>query len=285
MNIRYHVELSEAERCELTALVGSGKHYARKIKRAQILLAADSGLSDDDIAAAVAVGGSTVYRTKRRFVEGNLEAALNEEPRAGADRKLTSNEEALLIATACSSPPEGRARWTLELLAGAMVELTDHDSLSRETIRRRLAENHLKPWQKDMWCIPKVDAEYVARMEAISWPCLRNPAAISWAKFLISSRTAQATQRSFVTLATPRIPYQLCEKQLPEWRRRRALRRPWALSSSWPKAPRQPAPTMSSSLSISARLRLGMSLFTVTFQLWRERGASVSHRRLGRRRR
>ena len=76
MNIRYHVELSEAERCELIALVGSGKHYARKIKRAQILLAADSGLSDEDIAAAVAVGGSTVYRTKRRFVKGNLEAAL-----------------------------------------------------------------------------------------------------------------------------------------------------------------------------------------------------------------
>ena len=104
MNIRYHVELSEAERCELTALVGSGKHYARKIKRAQILLAADSGLSDEDIAAAVAVGGSTVYRTKRRFVRGNLEAALNEEPRAGADRKLTSNEEA------SSSPPPVQAR-------------------------------------------------------------------------------------------------------------------------------------------------------------------------------
>ena len=96
-----------------------------------------------------------------------LEAALNEEPRAGADRKLTSNEEALLVATACSSPPEGRARWTLELLAGAMVKLTTDDSLSRETVRRRLAENHLKPWQKDMWCIPKVDAEYVARMEDV----------------------------------------------------------------------------------------------------------------------
>jgi Winged helix-turn helix len=116
MNIRHPIELSRAERGELTALAGGGQRSARKIKRAQILLAADSGLSDDDIAAAVAVGGSTVYRTKRRFVEGNLEAALNEEPRAGADRKLTSNEEALLIATACSSPPEGRARWTLEFL-------------------------------------------------------------------------------------------------------------------------------------------------------------------------
>ena len=153
--------------------MGSGKHYARKIKRAQILLAADSGLSDDDIAAAVAVGGSTVYRTKRRFVEGNLKAALNEEPRAGADRKLTGNEEALLIVTACSSPPEGRARWTLELLAGAMVKLTDHDGLSRETVRRRLAENHLKPWQKDMWCIPKVDAEYVGMEDVLDLGALR----------------------------------------------------------------------------------------------------------------
>src|SRR6202521_384965 len=124
MNIRYHVELSEAERCELAALVGSGKHYARKIKRAQILLAADSGLGDDDIAAAVAVGGSTVYRTKRRFVEGNLEAALNEEPRAGADRKLTGNEEALLVATACSSPPARRARWTRSQISSAKTVQT-----------------------------------------------------------------------------------------------------------------------------------------------------------------
>jgi hypothetical protein len=73
---------------------------------------------------------------------------LSEDPRPGADRKLTGNEEALLVATACASPPEGRARWTLELLAGAMVNLTDHDSLSRETVRRRLAENGLKPWQQ-----------------------------------------------------------------------------------------------------------------------------------------
>jgi len=167
MNIRYHVQLTEAERAELTGFVSGGKHSARKLKRAQILLAADGGLNDDDIAAAVAVGGSTVYRTKRRLVEGNLEAALTEQPRAGADRKLTANEEALLIATACSDPPTGRARWTLQLLAGAMVRLTDHDRLSRETVRRRLAENHLKPWQKDMWCIPRVDAEYVARMEDV----------------------------------------------------------------------------------------------------------------------
>jgi transposase len=167
MNIRYRVELSQAERDELNTLLNGGKHAARKLKRAQILLAADAGAGDEEIARVVAVGGSTVYRTKRRFVEGNLQSALSEEPRPGAERKLTGKQEALLVATACANPPEGRARWTLELLADAMVKLTDHDSLSHETVRRRLAENGLKPWRRDMWCIPEVNGEYVARMEDV----------------------------------------------------------------------------------------------------------------------
>jgi transposase len=167
MNLRYRVELSQAERDELKALLSGGKHAVRKVKRAQILLAADTGASDEEIATSLGVGGSTVYRTKRRFVLGNLELALREEARPGAERKLSGKEEALLVATACSSPPEGRARWTLDLLAGAMVRLTDHDSISRDTVRRRLAENEIKPWRKDMWCIPQVDAEYVARMEDV----------------------------------------------------------------------------------------------------------------------
>lgn len=149
------------------ALLSGGKHPARKLKRAQILLAADTGTGDEDIAANVGVGESTVYRTKRHFVEGNLERALSEDPRPGAERKLAGKEEALLVATACSRPPAGRARWTLELLADALVKLTAHDSLSRETVRRRLAEKDIKPWRKAMWCIPQVDADYVARMEDV----------------------------------------------------------------------------------------------------------------------
>ena len=89
MNVRYRIELSQTERSELTALLSGGKQAARKLKRAQILLAADAGVSDDDIATSVDVGGSTVYRTKQRFVFGNLEAALNEAPRPGASRKLS----------------------------------------------------------------------------------------------------------------------------------------------------------------------------------------------------
>ena len=116
MKVCYQVEPSQSERAELLQLMSGGKQAARKLKRAQILLAPDAGVSDEEIAASVGVGGSTVYRTKRRFVEGNLERALSEEPRPGAERKLTGKEEALLVATACSNPPAGRARWTLELL-------------------------------------------------------------------------------------------------------------------------------------------------------------------------
>ena len=165
MNIRYRVELSQCERADLEALLRGGRQGVRKIKRAQILLAADAGASDAVIAAQVGVGESTVTRTKKRFVEGNLELALSEAPRPGAERKLSGKEEALLIATACSDPPPGQARWTLSLLADAMVTLSVHEALSRETVRRRLAENELKPWRQDMWCIPKVDAAYVAAME------------------------------------------------------------------------------------------------------------------------
>jgi transposase len=164
MNIRYRVELIEAERAQLTALLSGGKHAARKLKRAQILLAADAGVGDEAIATSVSVGGSTVYRTKRRFVEGNLDLALSEEARPGAVRKLSGKETALLVATACSSPPEGRKRWTLDRLAGAMVRLTEHEGLSSGTVRRRLAEDDLKPWRRDMWCIPQVDGTCVARM-------------------------------------------------------------------------------------------------------------------------
>ena len=167
MNVRYRITLTSEEREMLRSMVQAGKGRFRRLKRAQILLAASSGSSDVAIAKNLSVGASTVFRTKRRFVEEGLDAALSEEARPGADRKLAAKEEALLIATACAAPPIGRARWTLALLAGEMVRLTDHDSLSTETIRRRLAENQLKPWQKKMWCIPKVDAEFVARMEDV----------------------------------------------------------------------------------------------------------------------
>ena len=167
MTARYIVTLTDVERDELRELLDGGQARVRRVKRAQILLAADRGETEASIASSVASGTSTVYRTKRRFVEQGLEAALTEERRTGAARKLSGREEVLLVAVACSDAPPGRARWTLELLAGEMVRRTEHDEVSRETIRRRLAEQSVKPWRKKMWCIPRVDTEYVARMEDV----------------------------------------------------------------------------------------------------------------------
>jgi transposase len=116
MNIRYRVTLTQYERDELRALLSGGKQAARKLKRAQILLAADAGVADEEIATSVGVGGSTVYRTKRRFVEGNLERALSAEPRPGAERKLTGKEEALLVATACPCFTSRRTRMRLRAI-------------------------------------------------------------------------------------------------------------------------------------------------------------------------
>jgi len=167
MNLRYRVTLSEQERISLQQMVAGGRAQARVIKRAQILLAAAEGVPEAQIARTIQTHQATIYRLKRSFVEEGLDAALTEASRPGAARKLTGKEEAVLIATACSLPPEGRKRWTLDLLAERMVLLTEHEHLGRDTVQRRLAANDLKPWQQKMWNIPTINAEYVARMEDV----------------------------------------------------------------------------------------------------------------------
>ena len=167
MNVRYRVELSQAERYELTAMLSHGKRAARKLKRAQILLAADAGRSDDEIARTMAVGGSTVYRTKRRFVEGNLERALSEDPRPGRSASSPARKKPCswqrLAQTLLRVAPAGR--WNCWPTLWSSSPSTTACRARR--YRRRLAENGLKPWRKDMWCIPRVDGEYVARMEGV----------------------------------------------------------------------------------------------------------------------
>lgn len=165
MNIRYRVTLTAEERHQLDAIVRGGTAPVRKVKRAQILLAAAAASSDVTIASHIRVSLSMVYRTKQHFVEEGLQRALNDAPRSGAPRKLKSADESLLVAVACSSPPDGRACWTLDLLADEMVRLTAHITLSADTVARRLDELALKPWQEKMWCISALTAEYVARME------------------------------------------------------------------------------------------------------------------------
>jgi transposase len=137
-NVKYTVNLSEAERAELQHLLRGGRVSARRLTRARVLLKADEGLTDEQVADAIDVGIATVHRIRQRCVEDGLEAALGERARRGAPPLLTGAAQAHLVAVACSTPPEGRLRWTLRLLADRVVELHLAERCSYETVRRVL---------------------------------------------------------------------------------------------------------------------------------------------------
>lgn len=105
-----------------------------------MLQLADEDTTDEEIARALHLGKSTVERTRRRFVEVGLERALSDRPRPGKPRMLNGKQEALLTALACSDPPEGCVRWTMQLLADRLIELRVVESITDETVRRTLKE-------------------------------------------------------------------------------------------------------------------------------------------------
>jgi transposase len=138
---KYLVDLSADEREELRQLIRRGKHSSRKVTRARILLLASDGSTDEQVIAALKTGFATVERTRKRFVEEGL-GCLTERPRRGQAPKLTGKQEAHLVAIACSTPPKGRARWTLQLLADKVVELKFASSIARETVRQALKKTN-----------------------------------------------------------------------------------------------------------------------------------------------
>jgi len=145
---KYIVRLSEEERTELEKLISSGNNAARKLTHARILLKADaadgSHWTDEQIKKSLDTSISTIERVREAFVEEGLEAALNHKrPRKVKEGKLDGEQEAHLIALACSPSPEGRKRWTLRLLADKMVALEYVDSLSYETVRQTLKKTNL----------------------------------------------------------------------------------------------------------------------------------------------
>jgi transposase len=145
MNKIYHVRLEETERTQLEEVIRKGKHAARKVRRAQTLLLAAEGKTDEAISDALKVSLSTVGRTRKQCVEEGIDAALSEAPRSGRPVTLDGKGEALVVATACSAAPEGRLRWTLQLLADRIVELGVTESISTETVRQTLKKTILSP--------------------------------------------------------------------------------------------------------------------------------------------
>lgn len=134
----YIVDLSSEERDQLLKLISKGKPSARQTNRARILLQADEGMKDTDIAHTLHTHRTTVERIRKRFVEGGLEKALHEDPRPGKQAKLDEKAEAHLMALACSDAPGGEDHWSLRLLADKLVELGYVESISHETIRQYL---------------------------------------------------------------------------------------------------------------------------------------------------
>ena len=147
---KYIVRLSSEEREELTAFVTKGKTQAYRIKHANILLAVDAdgpNWPDEKVAQALGCHRNTVANVRERFVEDGLEAALERKKQKAPSRErvLDGEKEAFLIATACSSPPAGRAKWTLKMLANKLVELEVVDSVSEQTVRRTLKKTNSNP--------------------------------------------------------------------------------------------------------------------------------------------
>jgi transposase len=134
----YVVDLTPEERADLLGLLKRGSAPARRLMRARVLLLADEGRTDEDISEALHTSRPTVERLRKRFVDGGLEWALSDRPRTGAPRKLSGRDEAMLVALACSDPPEGRVCWTMQLLADRLVSLEVTESVSDETVRRCL---------------------------------------------------------------------------------------------------------------------------------------------------
>lgn len=134
----YHIHLTEEEREELVRFTTTGRHAARKVMHARILLKADEGLMDEQIAEHLDVSVCSIERIRKRCALEGITAALNPKKRPPRKPKLDGEGEARLVQLACSSPPDGRQRWTLHLLADKLVELEVIDSISHETVRQRL---------------------------------------------------------------------------------------------------------------------------------------------------
>jgi transposase len=145
---KYKVTLTDEERTELEGLISAGRAAARKLCRARILLKADAGpggpaWDDERISEALQVGRATVERVRKQFVEHGMDVALErKKPEREYERRLDGQGEARLIALACSQAPEGRERWTLQLLADRMVALSYVPALSRDTVRRALKKTN-----------------------------------------------------------------------------------------------------------------------------------------------
>jgi transposase len=153
---KYVVNLSKVERDRLRELLQNEAPRSRRVKHAKILLESDMGKSAAKVADWVGVGHSTVERTRQRYAEGGIEAALKDKPRPGGIPKLDGNQQAFVIALACSDTPNGQERWTMQMLADKIVELgVVQEPVSHDTVRRVLKKTRLNRGSKNNGALPQ----------------------------------------------------------------------------------------------------------------------------------
>jgi len=155
MNKLYPVALTDEQRAHLEQLISTGTHKARVLARARVLLLAAQNRPDTAIAAVLALSVPTIHRIRQRFVTDGLSAALYDKPHSGRPPILTAEVEAKLVMLACSTPPKGRARWTLHLLADQLVALHVVESVSHEQVRTMLKKTNLNRGATNSGASPK----------------------------------------------------------------------------------------------------------------------------------
>jgi transposase len=167
MNKLHIIHLSAKQKGSLEDITRKGIHKARVMQRAQVLLKCVDGYSDREIVEHVGLCERTIERMRARFTEGGLERALYDAPRSGRPLCITDRIETQVVAIACTDPPEGAARWTMGLLQERVIKDKLLKTVSTVGLWYHLTSRGIKPWLQKMWCIPKLTAEFIIRMEDI----------------------------------------------------------------------------------------------------------------------
>lgn len=164
---RLAVKIGRKDQREIKKLLRKGKVSVRIVKRAWVLRLLNKGHPPSQAAELVEVTAKTAREIGWRYVEGGLQKALHESPRRPRKRTLNSKQSSKIIALVCSSPPEGRSRWTLELISEEIKKRGIASKISKESIRLLMKNHNLKPWRLKMWCIPELNDDYKKKMEDV----------------------------------------------------------------------------------------------------------------------
>lgn len=161
------IKLSRAERKQVGELLSGGLQPVRVVTRTLVLRQMDEGRSTVQAAGAVGISAKTAWQIGNRYLEGGLDRAIYDAPRPGQKPRLDAEQSQRIVAMVCGPPPEGRARWTVRLIAAEAVKRKLVERVSPATVHILLQRHDLKPWREKMWCVAKLDEEYIRRMEDV----------------------------------------------------------------------------------------------------------------------